>query len=67
MGKIRIEQRYTAKWYKSKSSGHEWSEDTKLNKWDIKTDSGIMETVNSYEKALKLQKEWQEYENKFNL
>ena len=61
-----IRQKYTTKWFKNRMSGHEWSEDTLLNKWEIISGGLLVETCNSFEKAERLRVEWQAFEDKFH-
>jgi hypothetical protein len=47
-------------------SGHSWSEQTPLSKFEVVSHTGIIATCRSQEKAEKIAAEWQEFYNNMN-
>lgn len=62
---VRIRQCYRRSYKKCKLSGHEWTEDTLLNKWEVVGMVGVVATCRSFEKAVILRDESQAFYDKF--
>ena len=48
-------------------SGHYWTIDIPLQKWEVIGATGVVQTANTYKKARALQKEWQDFYNKYTI
>ena len=65
ISEVSIWQRSKTKVFRSPISGYEWREETLIEKYDIHTPSGVMETCNTYEKAEIVYKKWEDYLHNF--
>lgn len=55
-----VRQCYKRKWHKNKASGHSWSEDIFLNRWEVHSSRyGVLQTCMSLEKAEKIKAWWE--------
>lgn len=61
-----IRQRSKVRYVKNPISGHEWPEETLLQTWDVVGQVGKVGTAGSYEKAVAIAKEYEEFYEMLN-
>lgn len=66
MKHVRIRQMSKEKWETNPISGHSWRNDKLLEKYEIVGKYGVVDSCKSYEKALKIAAEWENFYEKFD-